>query len=413
MAKKTKQYTGCIGSIEKARDFARESFVYGMKEKGDYNEISPRAYDEATRQMGDWFQDCLQTRTVKVRNKIKYLSLDCRAHSYNPLYKIWKAHSFTTNEIVFFFSLLEILSEKKTVSIGKLYAKYDFIHRTGGFTQSMAQNWLRNRGCPTGIIVKRGRGEYSLAKTINISSIIEPLLYYSEIAPSGVIGSFILDKQKNAPSLFRFKQHYIGQAFDCEVLCNVLYAIKKKRNLAFAYHPKGKKEIQVNVFPVKVYSSTQSGRQYLMAWNEKEECFLTYRIDRIKNISIATGATSSNIKIVLNQFDGAKEHIWGVSFGERELTHVEMLIKVEDNEAFIVNRLKREKRCGKVSLINDQVGVFKFEADVYDAREMFPWLRTFICRIIEVKISNKELEKQFWDSIQEMYSLYFTEGARK
>ena len=105
MSKKTKQYTGCIGSIEKARNFARESFVYGIREKSDYSEISPRAYDEATRQMGDWFQECLQTRIVKVRNKVKYLSLDCRDYSINPLYKIWKARSVTSNEIVFFFAV--------------------------------------------------------------------------------------------------------------------------------------------------------------------------------------------------------------------------------------------------------------------------------------------------------------------
>ncbi len=411
MAKKTKQYTGCIGSIEKARGFARESFVYGMKDKNDYHEISPRAYDEAMRQMGDWFQDCLQTRTVKVRNKVKYLSLDCREYSFNPLYKIWKARSFTTNEIVFFFSLLEILSDNEPVSIGNLYAQYDLIHRTGGFTQSMAQNWLRNRGCPSELIIRRGRGEYILAKPIDLSPIIAALLYFSEIAPSGVVGSFILDKQKETPSLFRFKQHYIGQAFDCEILCNVLYAIKSRRNLNFTYQPKEKDEEHINIFPVKVYSSTQSGRQYLVAWNE-EECFFTYRIDRMKKISIAD-ATPLNARIVRNQFKKVQDHIWGVSFGDGKLTHVEMLIKVEDNEVFIVNRLEREKRCGKVSLIDNQAGIYKFEADVYDAREMFPWFRTFICRIVELKISDKALEDQFWDSVQDMYKLYSTESDRK
>lgn len=409
MSRKTKQYTGCIGSIEKARDFARESFVYGMKDKCDYNEISPRAYDEATRQMGDWFQDCLQTRTVKVRNKVKYLSLDCREYPFNPLYKIWKARSFTTNDIVFFFSLLEILSDDEPVNIGDLYAQYDFIHRTGGFTQSMAQNWLRNRGCPSELIVRRGKGKYILAKPIDLSPVIEALLYFSEIAPSGVVGSFILDKQKESPSLFRFKQHYIGQAFDCEVLCNVLYAIKNSSNLVFTYRPRGRDEKHISVFPVKVYSSTQSGRQYLMAWNEKEECFFTYRIDKMKNISIAE-ESSLNAKMVQNQFKKAQDHIWGVSFGNGTLTHVEMSVKVEDNEAFIVNRLDREKRCGKVSLIDSQAGVFKFEADVYDAREMFPWLRSFICRIVEVKISDKALEDQFWDSVRDMYRLYAEEG---
>ena len=87
-----------------------------------------------------------------------------------------------------------------------------------------------------------------------------------------------------------------------------------------------------------------------------------------------------------------------------------MLIKVEENEAFILNRLDREKHCGRVSLKDYQAGIFKFEADVYDAREMFPWIRTFISRIVELNISDKELEKQFWDAIQNMYRLYSAES---
>lgn len=410
MSKKTKQYTGCIGSIEKARNFARESFVYGIREKSDYSEISPRAYDEATRQMGDWFQECLQTRIVKVRNKVKYLSLDCRDYSINPLYKIWKARSFTSNEIVFFFAVLEILSEKESVSIGDLYTKYDLIHRTGGFSQSMAQNWLRNKGCPSEMIVKMERGKYCLAESSDISRINDSLLYFSEIAPSGVIGSFILDKQTEIRSPFRFKQHYIGQAFDCEIICNVLFAIKNKRQLNFSYNPKGKGEQHICASPVKVYSSTQSGRQYLITWDENEKRFINYRLDRIKSIDVSE-TKQSNIETIRKHFKEAQKHAWGVSFGDGELTHVEMLVKVEDNEYYIVKRLKREKRCGRVSLLDGQEGIYKFEADVFDAHEMFPWLRTFICRIIDLKFSDKDLEQKFWDSIQEMYKIYTIENS--
>ncbi len=36
-----------------------------------------------------------------------------------------------------------------------------------------------------------------------------------------------------------------------------------------------------------------------------------------------------------------------------------------------------------------------FLADVYDASELIPWIRTFICRITDISISNKFLEIQF------------------
>lgn len=408
MSKKKAQYTGCIGSIEKARDFARESFVYGLKDKNEHSEISPRSYDEVTRQMGDWFRECLQTRTVKVRNKVKYLSLNCREYALNPLYKIWKTCSFTTNEIVFFFFLLDYLPKKEEpVSLAELHENYYKMHRFDGFQRSAAQKWLQKKGCPSGIIYKLWKGKYILAPTMDLSGMKELLLYYSEVAPSGVVGSFILDKQKEWKSPFGFKQHYIGQAFDCEIICNALYAIKKNRNLEFVYIPKEKDEIYKIVFPLKVYSSTQNGRQYLIAWDKEKEQFFNYRLDRIKNIQISD-IVAPNALAIKKEFNEIRKHIWGVSLGEGKLNHVEFTIKVAENEAFIIKRLSREKRCGTITPVENHPGLFLFKADVYDAHEMFPWIRTFICRIVDLKISDYELEKLFWKTLDDMYDLYLS-----
>lgn len=412
MSKKTKQYTGCIRSIEKARDFARESFVYGLKDKSEHTEISPRAYDEVTRQMGDWFQECVQTRKVRIRNKVKYISLNCREYAVNPLYNIWKSCSFTTNEIVFFFFLINYLTGKnEPVKLSELYKKYRDIHRSDGFDYSGAQKWMTNKGCPSGIIIRDKKGKYSLAPTIDLSQLENVLLYFSEIAPSGVIGSYILDKHEKVDSPFRFKQLYDGQAFDCEVVCNALYAIKNNKALSFEYLPRGEEKYKTKVLPVKVLSSTQNGRQYLIAWNEEEICYKNYRIDRIKNITISDekvdGAEQRR-----NYYDSLRKHIWGVSLGDGELTHVEFVIKVDEGEAYIVRRLSREKRCGKVSPVANSPGLFRFEADVYDAHEMFPWIRTFICRIVVLNISDGNLEKLFWDAVKDMYRLYTMEDTK-
>lgn len=412
MSKKKKQYTGCIGSIEKARDFARESFVYGLKDKSEYTEISARKYDEATRQMRDWFQDCLQTRTVKIRNKVKYLSLNCRDFSDNPLYKIWKTCTFTTNEIIFFFFLLDYLSEKDSpVTLAKLHTEYYKMHRTDGFQPSAAQKWMKNKGCPSGIFIKDDKNRYRLAPEIDLSEIKDLLYFYSQIAPGGVIGSFISDKEGLLHSPFRFKQHYTGQAFDCEVICNILLAIKYNRSINISYIPSGKEEIEVNIFPVKVYSSTQNGRQFMFAWSYELEQFCIYRIDRIKNISISE-SENSDAYDVKEKFNDIRNHIWGVSLGDGKLEHIEFVVKVDDNEPYILRRLYREKRCGTITQIEGCPGHYKFEADVFDAHELFPWIRTFICRIMELKISNSELETLFWKTVKDMYNMYSLEDLQ-
>ena len=223
-----------------------------------------------------------------------------------------------------------------------------------------------------------------------------------------MIGSFILDKLGGDSSLFRFKQHYIGQAFDSEILSNLLYAIKNGRSVKLRYLTGAKKEIGVKVFPLKVYSSTQNGRQYLIAWDKRKDYFFTYRLDRINKVSISEEAFLDATQ-VREKFDEVKEHIWGVSFGNRELIHVEFIVKVKENEAFIIQRLNREKRCGMVAPVENCPGLIRFSADVYDAHEMFPWLRTFIGRIIELKMSDKEQEIMFWESVQEMYNIYLKE----
>ena len=48
----------------------------------------------------------------------------------------------------------------------------------------------------------------------------------------------------------------------------------------------------------------------------------------------------------------------------------------------------------------------RFYAEVYDVKEMISWIRTFICRIQSISISNKEVEKQFKQDLEEMYRYY-------
>ena len=55
----------------------------------------------------------------------------------------------------------------------------------------------------------------------------------------------------------------------------------------------------------------------------------------------------------------------------------------------------------------------RFYAEVYDASELVPWIRTFICRITEIHFSNKILEVQFKRDIQKMYELYDLEGGEE
>ena len=54
---------------------------------------------------------------------------------------------------------------------------------------------------------------------------------------------------------------------------------------------------------------------------------------------------------------------------------------------------------------------FLFVADVHDAGEMLPWLRTFIGRIESFSCSNKAVAEKFRQDLAEVYAMYGVEKA--
>ena len=83
---------------------------------------------------------------------------------------------------------------------------------------------------------------------------------------------------------------------------------------------------------------------------------------------------------------------------------MEFTIHYADDERIIRRPLEREKRCGIVEHIDDNTS--RFSVDVFDSSEVIPWIRTFICRIMDIQFSNKELENQFKKDIEDMNRLY-------
>ena len=65
----------------------------------------------------------------------------------------------------------------------------------------------------------------------------------------------------------------------------------------------------------------------------------------------------------------------------------------------------------KICIYDMELLYSRFTADVYDASELIPWIRTFICRITEIHISNEKLEEKFREDMYAMYALYGLEDG--
>ena len=115
--------------------------------------------------------------------------------------------------------------------------------------------------------------------------------------------------------------------------------------------------------------------------------------------------------------DEMQKNMWGVNTGtgklsKKKLEHVEFTVRAEPGEEHIVRRLMREKRVGEVEKTGEFT--YRFSADVLDSQELTPWIRSFVCRITEIKFSNRAVENRFKSDLEKMYRIYGIEkGAEK
>ncbi|MGN0469358.1 MAG: WYL domain-containing protein [Acutalibacteraceae bacterium] len=404
-------YSELIKSFDKIRDYMRDFYVYGCKSREQYNRKSSRSYDDEKRRLESWLNDCMYFRQT---NDVKtvYISVDTRSTVHNPLYKAWKTASFTDGDITLFFIIFDILYDSYVLlPLSEIVEKIDkdylsHFSEPKLFDSSTVRKKLREYET-TGLIysVKQGKTlYYKRAEEYQFNN-IDVIDFYSEIAPCGVIGSFLSDRQSDKGDRFSFKHHYITQTIDSEILSLLFDSIHKKQEIEITKLNRKNSKIQkINIVPLRVFFSVQSGRQYIMAYRRAARRIMSFRIDYI--LSVKPYRTAEDYDLLRSKLDGMMPYMWGVSKqgrGERRET-VEFTVTFDDDEQYIFGRLQREKRCGTVERLDNNNA--RFFAEVYDTNEILTWIRSFICRITSVNFSNKEIEKQLKSDIEEMYRMY-------
>jgi len=409
-------YSELVKNFNRIRDYMREFYIYGFKSREEYRRKSARSYDDERRRIESWLGDYMGFRQ-NAGGKNVFISIDSRAASHNPLYKAWKTKSFTDGDITLHFILMDIFaSAQKALSLTEITEQIDeylsVFPEPKTFDVSTVRKKL-NEYISEGIVLgeKQGKSMY-YSWTMEKCDLDRDILdFFSEIAPCGVIGSFLLDQVKEQDSHFSFKHHYITSAMDSEILCSVFMAIREKRSVILETYNRHKERVsESHVVPLRVMVSAQSGRQYLIAYAPRFRRILSFRTDHIASVKI--GEVSERFDQMRQKLDEMQKHMWGVSTQNRwgnRMEHVEFTIRYGAGEKHIPKRLEREKRCGTVVHLDENTS--RFTADVYDASELIPWIRTFICRITEIHISNEKLEEQFLEDIKAMYALYGLEDG--
>lgn len=397
-------YSELIKNFSRIRAYLRSFYVYGFRHRGEFTQKSARSYDNERRRVESWLGDYMSFGQDENGRRV-FLSVDSRSVTSNPLYRAFRTRSFTDRDITLHFHILDILRGSEGLSITKMMD--ELAVRLSGFDQyempdeSTVRKKLREYAS-LGLLAmgKRGRETiYTLSEdTVDISSWDAAAAFFSEASPLGVIGSFVQDRMPEKFEGFRFKHHYILNALDSEILYVLFSAIGERRLITFTTRRQ-----HVTALPLKVYIGTQTGRQYLLAWSPAGERFSFYRADLMDNVK--TGEAYAIPPDLEGRLADFCSRSWGVTGNNfTRLDHIEMTVLAGPDERHIIDRLEREKRCGRVEQLDDTH--WRFTAEVYEPLEMLPWLRTFTGRVTDLQCTDQRVIRRFWKDFDELTRMY-------
>lgn len=404
-------YSELIKSFERIRDYMRQFYVYGFKRRAEYDKKSARSYDNERRRIESWLGDFMRFRQT-ADGKNVFMSVDSRSIPGNPLYNAFKAKSFTAGDVTFHFYILDILQDGEAYTVQQILDlindKY-LCHFESDWQPDISTVRKKLKEYVSmGILRAEKRGRelyYSRAEDeVNPGAWTDTIAFFSEADPLGVIGSTLLDKLNIPQDCYQFKHHYILHALDSQILLQILTAIGGRTAIKLTNASlKSGTEVLHTVCPLKIFISTQGGRQYLLCYNYRFKKLMFFRLDYIQKVEAM--AVEKEYDKYMGFCEKFQTHLWGTSRGVGfKVDHLEMTIRYDDDEQHIPCRLEREKRVGRVENIDRNT--CKYVADVYDASEMLPWLRTFIGRIEKLECSDKSVVDQFYEDLEAVYEMY-------
>ena len=421
------EFQELIKNFDRIRDYMRQFYVYGFKVRNDFSEKSSRTYDNERRRIESWLSRYTKSDYTS-KGKHVYINVDSKTIPQNPLYAAWKSKSFTDNDLMLHFFILDLLWDcPDGMSSG---AVTDLISHNYGVVFDTQTVRLKLKEYESlGILVSHKEGKflfYALAPLMSMETesgktvsdgtadekhelwqrLITAVKYFQEAAPFGFIGSTILDRQDACNDLFQFKHHFIVHTLEDGVLACILTAIREQRLICF--ENKSSRSGQTSTMsgvPLKIYVSTQTGRRYLCLYLPQRRRFSNSRLDSITSVTLLEPCTFYGE--LLRDLEKNKDKCWGVSFGGGASRMEEVCIKLyidEEKEPYILNRLYREGRGGEVLRIRENQ--FLYTGTFFDTNEMLSWAKTFTGRILDIQGTNLFAIAKITRDWEKMYEMY-------
>ncbi len=407
-------YSELIKDFSGIRNYMRDFYVFGFRRRDEFGAKSARSYDNERRRLESWFGEAIRFQQT-LSGKQVFLSVSGRTAARNPLYRAFRAGSFTDGDIVFHFLLLDLLYGDRALTLREIVAGMDAFDPTGRGKLFPDESTVRKKlkeYQSLGVVTAEKRGSRLVWRftrnSVSLPRWADCVAFFSEAAPLGVVGSylsgFLPPRGADAEIPFRFKDHYLLNALDSEILFRLLLAVRERRRAVIGmWTMTGNRVIKHDICPARFFVSTSTGRQYVLATQRSDSRPLFFRLDLIR--SVTPGPPEPAFDRLREQCDAYREHLWGVSgTPQSAVDRLEMRLRITEEDGEVLDRLLREKRGGAVFREGPDAWVFSIE--VYDASEMLPWIRTFTGHITSLSCSNPHIVSRYRDDLNKTLELY-------
>lgn len=391
----------------KIRPMIRNAYVYGYLSREDVaksHRLTLHSQYKYDKMIGYWMNG-LQRKVSRGGSNGVYIRIAGSEIGSNPLFRVFHASAIDPRFPTVYFFLTDFLRDgaRSQSELFSLLTDATNALRKEADKDAVSEDTLGaylRQFIALGVLEIDENGLYRLADTPPLPP-TEALQFASEQLPLGVVGSYLLQHKNEPTEALRFKHHYLLGALDSLILCDLVGAAEAKRYVTVV--SSGREP--VSLIPFRFYFGTQTGRQYVLGCDPNTRKPLMLRLDLIERV-LPCDATGTVDEAAMQAF---ASHLWNVSAGPNDalptVKHLEMTLRIEDGEEYLLTRLQREKKHGTLTRIAPNE--WRFSIDVCDPLEMTPWILTFTGRITGLRCPSDPLvEQRFSQHIHALLTQY-------
>ena len=407
------EFQELVKSIAKSREYVRDFYVYGFKSREDFDRKSARTYDNERRRIESWLAPYIKSEYNGTVKNV-YLAMNTNTLSFNPLYRVFETKSFTDNDILLHFYLLDILHDGSRMTTDELTD--EILSRYEVNIEAQLVRKKANEYVSEGILCSEKQGKkllYFLPPDRELSEQTSLALetaagFFQLDTPMGFMGYSLMESRNWSNDLFLMKHGYFVHALEEEILLKLLTAMRNRCRVILKIQSNksaSKRNTQnIQAFPLRIFVSTRTGRRFLCVYLPLKKRLFTARLDHIKDVVIEDEIVDYDT--YQDILDRNLPKCFGLSFGDsRCMDTIKMTLRImEPYELYILRRLETEGRGGTITRIADNT--YTYEISVFDGNELTPWIKTFIGRIISFESNNEYLKTKYQRDLMKMMQIY-------